>query len=1117
MLGAFFPLVVRRMRAYAPLLLPVLIGTLFATAVTSGIVIYSESLRGVGLSHSLRNADPRDLDVKLSFDSPAADPASRELTVDRVEAQVEGRLGTLLHSPTTFTRSDTFLLSRPGSPPGPLSSAPRGSFHVLSDAEKKLVRVEGRWPEYVPAAGPAEALTVEAVALQANADGLGLQVGDRVAFTPFWPDATPNVTVLLTGIVQFRDPDDPVLSKPPFTRLSNPPTMLNTLPVIVHEDTLVSALGPAFREMGVSHHWTYAVRQDRLRAGNADRTLEQTQALRASLASRLRGFRLETGLTDLLSNYDTRLRFIQVPLAVVLLLVEAMVLYAVAFLATMVMERQRTDAALVRSRGAHTSHVFYLYAAQGLLISGVAVVLGPPLAAAAIASLGYFPAFVSFTDGAPLPVSLSPAAFLFAGIGGLLSLSMFLVASFQIARRNPLEERRQVTRPTQTPFLQRHYVDVGLAALVALFLWQLGQQGSLVASAVAGRGSADLFLLVVPALFLLAAAMILLRLFPVAVRVVARLTAAAAPTWLALGLWQIGRNPIGATRLVLLLVLGAGLGAFAASFGGTLERSYRDRAYYEAGAEVRLDAVGAAAAGPSRDIAAELAALPEVAAASLVARQQGAFTGTTSTERFEILGVAPDEFADVAWWRGDFGTGDPQPILDRLSDDRAGEWGVALPPDTERIGLWLRPADPSPETFLLGLVSDANGRYFTVYFGDLDAAEWTHYETSATPQSFRRFGRSVRRLEPEPPFRLLSVQVRQRANSGGMTGGAFFIDSVTARPPDGVAAQVASLADDPDRWSVLNVGALSRGDAMRLVPGAGPDGGPAALFTWSAITGFVQRGIYAGPGDAPLPVVVSPAVLRETGQRVGGATVLATGSGPVPVRIAGSLDYAPTLDPGRGGGFVLANRDALLRQQNLVGQSAEVQANEAWLTLSDMGRDNGAAAAVSATLAVPGTGSPVTRQGILAASNADPLVAAGWGALLFVAYGGVLLLGVVGFIAHAALSVGERSVQFALLRTLGLGRGEIRAVVWFEHVVIVVVGISLGYLLGLRTGSLLMPFLDRTEQGIAVLPPFVLETSWASLGIVYALMGGVFLLATAAVVRLYNALALGQALRIGEE
>ncbi|MDP7618954.1 MAG: hypothetical protein QF652_01720, partial [Dehalococcoidia bacterium] len=668
MLGTFFPLVVRRMWAYAPLLLPVLIGTIFATAVTSGIVIYSESLRDVGLSHSLKNADARDLDLRIRFDSPAADQVSRSGTVDRVEAEVEARLVSIVGDATMFTRTDTFLASRPGEPPGTLANVPRGSFHVLSDFEKKFELVEGRWPEHTPAT-VAGSLAIEAVALEPGADVLELDAGASVAFTPFWPDITPNVTVTLTGIARIRDPGDPLWRNSPFTRLSNPPTLLNTLPVIIHQETLITTLGNAFLEMGTSHQWTYTIQQGSVRASNAKRTLNQTLSLTRSLGSRIRAFRLDTELTDLLEGYDQRLRFIQVPLAVVLLLVEAMVLYAVAFLATMVMERQRADAALVRSRGAHTSHVFYLYAAQGVLISGTAVVLGPLLAAAAIASLGYFPAFISFTEGAPLPVSISPAAFLFAAIGGALSLSIFLIASLQISRRNPLEERRQVTRPSQTPLLQRYYVDVGLAGVVAMLLWQQGQQGSLVANAVSGSGSADIFLLTVPALFLVTAAMILLRLFPLVVRVVARVTAPVAPTWLALGLWQIGRNPMGATRLVLLLVLGAGLGAFAASFGGTLERSYRDRALYEAGAEIRLDGIGAAAVGSSRDIGAELSAVPEIGLASLVVREGGSFSGLASTERFELLGVDPEEFADVTWWREDFGSRSVRPVLELLNTE----------------------------------------------------------------------------------------------------------------------------------------------------------------------------------------------------------------------------------------------------------------------------------------------------------------------------------------------------------------------------------------------------------------------------------------------------------------
>ena len=159
----------------------------------------------------------------------------------------------------------------------------------------------------------------------------------------------------------------------------------------------------------------------------------------------------------------------------------------------------------------------------------------------------------------------------------------------------------------------------------------------------------------------------------------------------------------------------------------------------------------------------------------------------------------------------------------------------------------------------------------------------------------------------------------------------------------------------------------------------------------------------------------------------------------------------------------------------------------------------------------------ISRENLLSQSKADPLVAAGWKTILMVSYLSVVFLGIVGYISHAILIVGERRNQFALLRTMGLTGAQIRLVVWFEHIVVMLIGILAGFFIGQRTGSLLMPFLDRTETGISVQPPFVLEINWEALGLVYSLMVIVFVICTLAVVKIYNKLAIGQALRIGED
>ena len=62
----------------------------------------------------------------------------------------------------------------------------------------------------------------------------------------------------------------------------------------------------------------------------------------------------------------------------------------------------------------------------------------------------------------------------------------------------------------------------------------------------------------------------------------------------------------------------------------------------------------------------------------------------------------------------------------------------------------------------------------------------------------------------------------------------------------------------------------------------------------------------------------------------------------------------------------------------------------------------------------------------------------------------------------------------------------------------------------------MLEFLGITERGEEVVPPFVLATDWGTIGIVYAILGAVFLMTVGVVVVLYARLALYRVLRLGE-
>lgn len=1109
-----FHLIFRRLIAYAPLFLPVLIGTILASSTTASISIYSETLRNLGLEFAINAAERESLNLRINFESPGMDARTYDSDIERLEGSIDRKIGDIAEQRIKHVRTSTFLVDREGEFTQNLELAYRGSFHFMDQFEDRFQLLTGYIPEPQALVASDGSLLVEGVILQRNATFLNIKEGDVMVFRPFWEDRADRVHVRVTGIVRQIDDGTVNWDHPSLDRLVGEPTLLNTLPVIVDEAVAVDILGAIFRDMQGFHFADYHIEVNNITADSSLDTRESIESLESGLRASLSSYRQDTRLVQLLSTYDSKLQFLQIPLTVVLLLVAGMVLYAVLFLAMLINRRQRADGALLMSRGATKRHLLLINATQALLIGGISGAVGPIVANIAISSTGYLPFFSALGRTGVLPTTLSVESYMYGGIGAVVSFIVLMLPSVISEDTNPLEQRVNDVRPPTKSFVQKWYIDIILAAMTFFLINQLNQQGSLVSSVFSG-GSANLALLFVPVLFLFSSALLLLRIIPYITRAAAKLLIPVSTVWLALGLWQISRNPQNITRLILLLVLASGLGAFAANFGGTLDRSYEERALYAAGTQTRLLGANLAGTGPSIDFQKTMEGINGVEAASPVLRQQGSFSGGATDLRYELLGVDPGEISGISWWREDFSDNSIEELMSLIETDLPIPYGLLLPEDATSIGVWVEPVETSPLSRLLGVMVDRNGRYFSIYFGTLEQEGLHFLETEIKPVSRRGWGgRTVEVLEPQAPFTLLSIQIVQRSRSSGMQRGAFYIDSINTTSNGLETWSVLHEFDEKSSWNILDLGVMTRSDSLKFVKDTQNGQSQRALFTWGASSGFVQRGIYYGPEEYKIPMLLSPPLLRSLNQNVGDTVVLALGTARATGEIVGTVDHFPTLDPIGIGGFVVVNLDDIVRQQNLVGQSDEVQANEVWTIF---GNERANEQPFTELSDVAGTARYVSRSNLISESKADPLVAAGWKTILMVSYISVLFLGIVGYISHAVLVVGERRNQFALLRTMGLTGSQIRLVVWFEHIIVIIIGIVAGFFIGQRTGSLLMPFLDRTETGVAVQPPFVLEINWEALGLVYLVMVTVFIVCTLLVVKIYNKLALGQALRIGED
>ena len=78
------------------------------------------------------------------------------------------------------------------------------------------------------------------------------------------------------------------------------------------------------------------------------------------------------------------------------------------------------------------------------------------------------------------------------------------------------------------------------------------------------------------------------------------------------------------------------------------------------------------------------------------------------------------------------------------------------------------------------------------------------------------------------------------------------------------------------------------------------------------------------------------------------------------------------------------------------------------------------------------------------------------------------------------------------MRSLGMSRRQLSGLLSLEHVVVVVMGLSLGTWSGIEMSRRMVASVAVTDQGDAVLPPFSLITDWALMGPIYVVLLVVF-------------------------
>jgi len=153
----------------------------------------------------------------------------------------------------------------------------------------------------------------------------------------------------------------------------------------------------------------------------------------------------------------------------------------------------------------------------------------------------------------------------------------------------------------------------------------------------------------------------------------------------------------------------------------------------------------------------------------------------------------------------------------------------------------------------------------------------------------------------------------------------------------------------------------------------------------------------------------------------------------------------------------------------------------------------------------------VTKEAALVAQAADPL-GNGVRIILLLGFGCSAVLSVVGVLTYTALTMRSRQVDWAVLRALGIGSGQLLMLIGAEQCFVVGGSIIAGLLVGLLLARTTGPFLQVVTSSIA---GGRLVFDWLSLLLLVGGLLAALLLALIVLVAL-NRRNLTHAFRLGE-
>jgi FtsX-like permease family len=1019
---------------------------LVAATVAAALTVFTGQALPQAVRHDLVIAPGTALSITTLASDPGQAANDSAALRSRIAATMPG-------VPFSF---DEGLWSDPlGLVPGALPASPpgvgAGNTALLQAASMSGIAshaslVAGQWPTGAGGSGqpiPA-ALPAAAAALLHVSAGDVLRLRDRITNSP--------VSFDITGVFAPRPGTGPAdsywdLNYIPVSGKSASYGSTTYGPLVVSQ----AAFGPALTILSGS--WLAQPEMTAFADGDLNSMSASVAALAQALpdSTELNGAQLVTSLPSVLAEAASNLAVARSLLVISALELLVLAIAALLAVARLLATQREAETALLFARGATTSQLTWLTAAEVIPLSALVSVAGA-FAGTRLASV--------LVTGGPLRgagIRLAGEAGMWPdAVGAAIAVTVIAAASLLAPglTPSPAAARTRRGRQARVAGAARAGLDIALVVLAVLACWQLRHYS---AASNAGTAGIDPVLALAPALALAAGSVATLRLLPLGARAADRLAVRSRRLTTSLASWQFSRMPVRQGGAALLLTMAVATGTLTLAQHASWLRSASDQAAFATGGDVQVDLPAPLGPGSAGAV---------TAAAGVT---QAMAVGDTQASPGEVIAIGAAQAAQVVRLRGDQTPLPPGSLFRVITPAGAPPGAVLTAPQpaakagavqlTATLGPAAGPATGlsaqlGPVTVTLTIL-DAAGAAYQLSAGTLVADGRPHLLVAPLGGDQARYPLRVAAITASFLLPLSNVPALA-LNLSGLSMAGWTEQASSAVPTDVPLSAVIQPAGGATHIT-------RQAATFTFFPGnvdAADAGGGSQSST--QVPGQLVLLPRATP-VAAIPAIATKALMDTNNLTIGSVVQASLDGAQVPLRIVAEVTSFPTVTA--AGGALITDLGSL--QEYLARQSLPPLAVTQWWLAT-----GGGGVPASLTAAVPAGTDITSAAALAAAARSDTLSAAPQQALLAMA-AAAALLAITGFWVSIAADVRRRRGETALLAALGVTRRAAALQLCLEKLLLSLPSAALGVLLGTLVAWLLVPAVTLTPAGQLPVPPTV--------------------------------------------